>query len=151
MLLCLTVAIQVHGVKKRKISGKVVTHMTVSIKKNVINANSNTITKNENCQTSYNKCIENINKNLLSCKIAFSRCYQEIHFTQNRQRRSEKTTTMTTSTPSCEKTECDAQKKICNQIARSPVIIFKCNLEQSKCRRCRNRKQKNQKSKDLAI
>lgn len=135
MLLCLTVAIQVHGVKKRKISGE--TRMTVSIKKNVINTNSNTITKNENCQTSYNKCIENINKNLLSCKIAFSRCYQEIHFTQKRQRRSEKTTTKTTSKPLCEKMECDAKKKICNHLAESPVKIFECNLVQFNCRNCR--------------
>ena len=134
MLLCLTVAIQVHGVKKRKISGE--TRMTVSIKKNVINTNSNTITKNENCQTSYNKCIENINKNLLSCKIAFSRCYQEIHFTQERQRRSEKTTTKTTPTQLCEKTKCDAQKKICNHLAESPFKIFECNLVQTKCREC---------------
>lgn len=103
--------------------------MTVSIKKNMINTNTNT--KNEDCQTSYDKCIENINKNLLSCKIAFSRCYQELYFTQKRQRRS---------TEPCDKEtiECDASKKFCDDTASSAFEKHKCIVRLYNCRRCKN-------------
>ena len=103
--------------------------MTVSIKKNMINTNTNT--KNEDCQTSYDKCIENINKNLLSCKIAFSRCYQELYFTQKRQRRSPEP---------CDKKikECDTSKKLCDNIVSSVLDIHKCIRTLNKCRRCKN-------------
>ena len=126
MLLCLIVAIQVHGVKKFQITGKSLKCMAVSIKKNVINTNTNT--KNEDCQTKYCKCIDKINENHLSCKIEFSRCYQELYFTQKRQRRS---------TKQCDKKKCDATKKICNQTAFSPLQVHKCNTALNKCRRCK--------------
>ena len=125
MLLCLIVAIQVHGVKKCQINGKSLKCMTVSIKKNVINTNTNT--KNEDCQTKYHKCIDNINENLLSCKIEFSRCYQELYFTQKRKRRS---------TKQCDKKKCETAKKLCHDTASTLSEIHDCNTAELRCRRC---------------
>ena len=93
--------------------------------------NTNTNTKNEDCQTSYDKCIENINKNLLSCKIAFSRCYQELYFTQKRQRRS-------TGPCDIKSRKCDASKKFCDDTASSAREMHNCNIALYKCRTCKN-------------